>query len=87
MVNRSLSSQKEIKNENGLTIGFLSSQVSIGYGNISFSLQIIDKDFAEKNPTIIKSEYEAFVNSVREDAINNGWEALKTTEPIEIPVV
>lgn len=80
MINRSLNSQKEIKNNNGSTVGFLSSQVSIGYGAINFSIQIIDKDFAEKNPDIIKQEYEDFVTNIKLDAINNGWDALKDSE-------
>lgn len=76
MLNKSLNIQKEIKNDNGSVVGFLSSQISIGYGTINFSIQIIDRDYAENNPAVIKTEYLSFIEEVNIEATKNGWSAL-----------
>lgn len=76
MLNKSLNIQKEIKNTNGSIIGFLTAQISIGYGNINFSIQIMDKSYMVNNPDILKMEYDLFMEEIKTEAITNGWEAL-----------
>lgn len=76
MLNKSLNIQKEIKNTNGSIIGFLNAQISIGYGNINFSIQIMDKSYVVNNPDILKMEYDSFMEDIKTEAITNGWEAL-----------
>lgn len=82
MLNKSLNIQKEIKNDNGTAVGFLTSQISVGYGAINFSFQVIDKVYIESNPEIIKLEYESFMKEIKGEAISNGWLALKDEDPI-----
>lgn len=84
MLNKSLNIQKEIKNDNGSVVGFLTSQISVGYGAISFSFQVIDRTYIENNPEIIKLEYESFMQEIKSEAISSGWLALKDKEQINI---
>ena len=82
MFNKSINLQKEIKNSENKTVAFLTGQISIGYGAINSSVQIIDKDYITSNPSLLKDEYDAFLNEIRNEAISFGWEALKETEVI-----
>lgn len=78
MLNKSLNIQKEIKNDNGSVVGFLTSQISVGYGGLNISIQIVDKAYIESHPEILRDEYISFVKEVELEAINNGWSALET---------
>lgn len=81
MLNKSMNLQKEIRVEDR-SIAYINSQISVGYGIISFSIQVIDKDYIANNPQVLKEEYELFIKEIKNEAINNGWDALKD---IEIP--
>lgn len=86
MYNKSMNLQKEIRVDENKIIAFLNAQISVGYSSINISIQAIDKEYINLNPQVLKAEYDSFMEEIRIEAINNGWEALKTTEPIEIPV-
>lgn len=79
MLKRSTSLGKEIKNEDKV-VAFLNAQVTSGYESINFSIQIIDKQYIGNNPLILKQEYESFMEDIKNEAINNGWEALREAE-------
>jgi len=77
MVNKSFNLQKEIKNDSGAIAGFLTSQISVGYGGLNISIQIVDRSYIESHPDVLRDEYMSFVKEVELEAINNGWDALK----------
>lgn len=83
MLNKSMNLQKELRVDNDKTVAFLNAQISIGYSNMNISIQIIDREYIESNPQILKDEYNLFMEEVKNEAINNGWEALKDTEIID----
>ena len=62
--NKSINLQKEIKTSENKTVAFLTGQISIGYGTINSSAQIIDKDYIANNPELFKNEYNAFLNEM-----------------------
>lgn len=82
MFSKSMNIQKEIKVDENRVIAFLNAQISVGYGIINTSMQIVDKVYLEDNPVILKDEYNSFIEEVKNEAVNNGWEALKETEAI-----
>ena len=81
LLNKSINLQKEVRVADR-TIAFINSQISVGYGSINFSIQVTDKDYITSNPSLLKDEYDAFLNEIRNEAISFGWEALKETEVI-----
>lgn len=87
MLNKSMNLQKEVRVNEDKTIAFLNSQISIGYSNINISIQIIDKEYIESNPQILKDEYDLFMEEVKNEAINNGWKALKDTEILDTETI
>lgn len=76
MLNKSINLQKEIKNESGNNVAFFSSQISMGYGNLNISLQIVDKEYVESNTEILNNEYDLFLQEVKKEAFGIGWTAL-----------
>lgn len=87
MLNKSINLQKEIKAEENRTVAFVSSQISSGYGVINFSIQVIDKNYITDNPKVLYKEYFELLENVKNEAINNGWDALKEPEPIQPEVL
>lgn len=76
MLNKSMNLQKEVRVDENRVIAFLNAQISVGYSNINISIQVIDKEYINLNPDILKMEYDSFMEDIKSEAIKNGWEAL-----------
>lgn len=84
---KSISLDNSILSDGGIPIAFFNAKISVGYENLNISINVIDEKTLSTNIDLFKKQFESFIDSVKTEAMNNGWDALKATESIETPVV
>lgn len=77
---KSMIIKRETKTEDGRMIAFMNSEISEGYKIMNFSIQVLDRQYIESNPSLFKSEFDIFMEDIKNEAIANGWGALKEPE-------
>ena len=80
MLNKSLTLQKEMKNESQNIVAYFNSQISVGYGNINVSIQVNDKEYISANNSKFKEELDMFFEDIKREATLIGWVGLKEEE-------
>lgn len=84
---KSINLENAVLSDSGTPIAFFNAKISVGYENLNISINVIDEKTLSTNIDLFKKQFESFIDSVRTEAMNNGWDALKATESIETPVV
>lgn len=80
MLNKSLTLQKDIKNESQNVVAYFNGQISVGFGNINISIQVSDKEYIEANQDIFREELDNFYEEIKKEAVQIGWKGLLETE-------
>ena len=80
MLNKTLTIQKELKNESQNIVAYFNSQISVGYGSINVSIQVIDKEYISSNGSKLKEELDMFFEDIKKEATIVGWDGLKEEE-------
>lgn len=80
MLNKSLTLQKDIRNESQNVVAYFNGQISMGFGNINISIQVGDKEYIEANQDMFREEFDSFYEEIKKEAFQMGWKGLLETE-------
>lgn len=76
MLNKTMTLQKDLKNESQNTVAYFSGQITDGLGNMNISIQIIDREYVQNNINF-NQEFDSFIEEIKREAMGFGWETLK----------
>lgn len=77
---KSINLDNVVLSDSGTPIAFFNARISIGHENISLSMNIPEEKSILENAELFKREFSSFIEEIKNEAINNGWDALKDTE-------
>lgn len=80
---KSINLESTVLSDSGIPIAFFNARISIGYENINLSMNVVDEKNLLANTELFKREFNSFIDGIKNEAINNGWEALKDIETEE----
>ena len=76
-INKTISLQKKVTittdDLKEIDLAFLSCQIGTEYNTFGINIQIINKEYYEKNINIVKDEYMSFKEEAEKEAASSGW--------------
>lgn len=76
-INKTISLQKKVTittdDLKEIDLAFLSCQIGTEYNTFGINIQIINKEYYEKNINIVKDEYMSFKEEAEKEATSYGW--------------
>ena len=76
-INKTISLQKKViittDDVKEIDLAFLSCQIGTEYNTFGINIQIINKEYYEKNINIVKDEYMSFKEEAEKEAASYGW--------------
>ena len=76
-INKTISLQKKVTittdDLKEIDLAFLSCQIGTEYNTFGINIQIINKEYYEKNINIVKDEYMSFKEESEKEAASYGW--------------